>query len=320
VDCFGENSVDSSCIVICERTSSKSSNFKNLTMKLLSTAVLRITLLFMMSTCTLVNSERVIRFLFNNGVALPNNEKCTAADNVFLYQIFNITAPVRNLRGGGGKSIVEAGNQHRVLFPPKCRKDCERWEDGRCLATDCKGYRRRVMEQGNGQHRELQAANTTCAEDINDFNSQLDALVSNNIVSSDCQAVLNAPRMPLCYDDIMYGVVESITLWNGDTNSIIQTNVQDGVEVCKSIGINFELKANPCVNLIRYNVTGEMGFKYFANEKKPGPYFVFKANYTQGPGEVYGRRQMRNGTYTLTATPDDIKTKAKMLKFHLLNC
>jgi hypothetical protein len=155
---------------------------------------------------------------------------------------------------------------------------------------------------------------------VNDFDSQLSALVSTNAVSSACQAVLNAPRMPLCYDDIIFGVVESFNLLNGDTDSVIATNVQNGVQVCKSIGINFELKANPCVNFIKYNVTGNMGFSYLANDKKPGPYYVFKTNYTQSPTNIFGRRQMRNGTYTMTVTPDGLAYKAKTLVFHLLNC
>jgi hypothetical protein len=274
----------------------------------LSSAVLRFIILSLSST--LVSSARVVKFLFNNGSALPTGEKCNTADNALIDQIFNITTPVRNLR-------TEERDDPRLLqsISPTCRRDCA-GQQGWCRATGCTH-----VHMGGG--RELQT--TTCADDIKDINRRLDALVSTpNAVSSGCKAVLKAPRLPTCYDDIMFGVVEKLVLWNGDTDTIIKSNVQSGVQVCKSIGINIEVITNPCVDFITYNVTGNMGFSYSSHENTV-PYMTFKPNSTLAATwdwkkDVFGRKNMRNGTYTLTVTPDGYVSKMHTLVFHLLNC
>jgi hypothetical protein len=281
----------------------------------LSSAVLRFTILFLSST--LVSSARVVKFLFNNGTALPTGEKCNTADNALIDQIFNITTPVRNLR-------TEERDDPRLLqyVSPTCRRECAGYLIGECRARGCEGVRRRTLEQSQEHDRELQT--TTCADDMKDINRRLDALVSTNAVSSGCKAVLLAPRVPTCYDDIVFGVVEQLVLWNGDTDTIIKADVQSGVEICKGTGFNFEVITNPCVDFITYKVTSNLGYNYTSHENTV-PYMTFKPNRTLAPtwdwkNDVFGKSNLRDATYTLTVTPDGYVSKMHTLVFRVVNC
>jgi hypothetical protein len=247
--------------------------------------------------------------LFNNGTALPTGEKCNTADNALIDQIFNITTPVRNLRSG-------ERDDPRLLQSPSihCRRECA-GQQGWCRAWGCTH-----VNMGGG--RELQT--TTCADDIKDINRRLDALVSTNAVSSGCKAVLLAPRVPTCYDDIVFGVVEQLVLWNGDTDTIIKSDVKSGVEICKGMGFNIEVITNPCVNFITYKVTSNLGYNYTSHENTV-PYMTFKPNRTLAPtwdwkNDVFGKSNLRDATYTLTVTPDGYVSKMHTLVFRVVNC
>ena len=273
-----------------------------------------------------VGAERVIRFTFNNGIPLPGGETCTAADNLLIDAIFTRNTTVRYLESNSerheSRESPESGQHHRrtPIWPTNCRQDCKGIADNMCKAQGCNGYRRLGGKEDSG--REL--ITLPCVDEILNIDNQLDALITENKVSLGCQKILNSTRFPLCYDDIIFGVVESFNVWNGLTDELIQENATNGFEFCKSIPFNIEVVTNPCVDFITYNVTGNMGFKFLNKTRLAPPYFVFNPGPSdplpQGPGDIFGRANMRNGTFTVAVTPDSFWHKKKEFEFKLKNC
>jgi hypothetical protein len=185
---------------------------------------------------SIATAERVIRFSFNNGVALPGGETCNADDNVLIDAIFARNTTVRHrTRRRNSDTAVNNNQYHRQMptWPTKCREDCRGQESGYCRASGCQGYRRhRAAAETEEEDSGRDLLTIPCVDEILDMNNQLDALVAGNQVSPACQRILNSTRFPLCYEDIIFGVVERFTLWNGATDQIIAENVTSGYEFC----------------------------------------------------------------------------------------
>ena len=262
-----------------------------------------------------VAGDRVIRFLLNNGVPLPNGHVCNASDIGFIEAIFN-PSQRRNLHYESiSGSLRGSSNNHTqrelTYYPPTCKRNCAGFTTGYCQATNCKGYRHDRLLAYDTEDRSL----ATCDEDIMSIHQQLDNLISSNVTSSECNDLLSAPRNATCYDDVIFGEVQGFTIWkSADVDSIIRTNAPNGTSVCRSISVNIEAVVNGCVDMVKFLLTGPNHYSYTQNEYKV-PYTLF-GDYNNN---IAGRT-LEVGNYTLIVTPDNISTKKKTLTFQIANC
>ena len=254
-----------------------------------------------------------IRYLFNNGVDDPSMT-CNEQDMYIMDEIFSLRVN-RNLRG---KEVaiehraidfitdMTGSKQHperQLAYPLYCKDSCRGFAPRTCRAVNCVGYRRKMVE-------EMQCANTTAL-----INADLAYYSSTNQLSSSCQSLVNAPRTIECYDDVVYGEITSFTAWKGQaTNVVLQTNVADGYQVCKSDNVNFQVVANNCVTYVEMEVIRSNGHeKYFEDATAP---FSLVPN----QGDVWFGANITVGSYTLVANPNSFTEKAKQVTFSVLNC
>ena len=235
-----------------------------------------------------------MRILLNNGQNLPTNQTCNSADNVKIDQILNATTLRRNLRN-------ENRNKDRKLWPAYCKNNCAGFAQNTCRATGCKGYRRDLEED-----RDLQST-MNCTAQIKDINTKLTQLVTNRQVTSNCRALLNAPRNISCYDDVIYGQVEYMKVW--DTRGVVVLDGTPGMTFCRGPLFNVEVVVNNCVDRLDTVVTGPSGFN-IATTTYNFPYL----------GTIDGNVFYQTGKYTVITTPDGFPHKAKSCVFEVKNC
>jgi hypothetical protein len=244
----------------------------------------------------------MVRFFFNNGESPPNTMKCTGSDDNIIDDIFSL--PIqrnRNLRTSSTSSSKMANttmdyDKERELWPGYCKDNCAGYATGTCRATGCAGYRRNLQ------------VILPCNEAIASVHDQLDNLILLNAVSDTCKLFLDRSRRKAeCFDDIIYGEVESFDLWTRnrmDKKVKVTKNVKEGFTICTLDQINIEAIVNPCVKYINSVLTGPTGFTHSRNESTI-PYTVF--------GDASNIPILRNlqyiETYTFTAIPDNFAYK-----------
>jgi hypothetical protein len=258
-----------------------------------------ITLLFFGPT--LVSAARMVRFFFNS------TQTCTVADSSKIDAIFNAVVPRRQLR-------VSSKNAHRELWAAYCKDNCAGYVSGQCRATNCNGYRRRAAEADN--EGELQVS---CADQIQLMNDKMNLLVTTDAVSESCKAYLDPSlRTAECYDDVIYGELENIRLWNMTTTTptLITNNMLSGYTICKSLTFTIEAKVNPCVDFVNFTMVGPVGANYLREHtENVVPYALFDSTTN---GTMLGKKLYNSGNYTLTIVPDGFKNKTKEIVFTVL--
>jgi hypothetical protein len=253
---------------------------------------------------TIVLADRVIRFTFNS------TQTCTAADNIKIDAIFDTALVVR-------RQLRDSTSTHRGLSL-YCKNNCAGTVPYTCRATGCSGYagRRASDTAGTTDERALQVPLPTCATQVSAVDAKLDLLISTNAVSTSCKAFLNKSlRKRECFDDVVYGVLESIRLWNV-TNvakpTVISNDVTTNLTICKSLKFNLEAVVNPCVNFVKFRVVGPSGSNYFLNRTENSiPYTMFSSV----NGAMGGRDMDFPGTYNFTIVPDGFVTKMRAFSF-----
>jgi hypothetical protein len=162
-----------------------------------------------------VTAENQIRVGLNNGVAHPDMS-CTTADlSLIMKTISGLTSTRRNLRQGNvetkdGESDVDnkdtiKTHQERKLppsfYPASCKKTCQGFATGTCLAVACKGFRRE-LEATEENDRDLQSSIwCTTVKMVAGIN--LNALSNTQLLTNSCRALVQAPRTIEC----IYNVV-----------------------------------------------------------------------------------------------------------------
>jgi hypothetical protein len=139
-----------------------------------------------------------------------------------------------------------------------CKKNCAGFQTGTCLATKCVGYRRQLA---TNEDRDLQTA--MCENQITSTNQKLNNLVSSNAVSEGCQAVLQAPRSVSCYNDVIFGEIESFSMVTVGRNGVTRTNIESGATVCRNAYV--DTVAIPCVEYANFLLTGPNGYRKESN-------------------------------------------------------
>jgi hypothetical protein len=256
-----------------------------------------------------VSIEFAVRALFNNGNVLPAGQTCSSSEFDTIHSTM-LASRRRNLR------------TDRRLDPVWCKAACLGFPPGKCdlVYSGCPNTRRRdeeftpveEEEPSNevGNPRELTA--TSCTERISQINTALDTLQPS--MSTDCQAVLGAPRSFTCFE--VNCQITSFALWNADADTVSVANFPNGGSFCKSaFKFAFEAVTESCVQSASFQITGQ-GYKSNRAESA-SPWMSFGKN---GNGNDKSGKSLKAGNYTLTAYPDLDPARSKSLTFTVNNC
>jgi hypothetical protein len=245
------------------------------------------------------SAEPIIRMLFNNGVPLPSNQTCNVWDNLKINQAFDGAIKRRNLRADG---VADQGE--RNLWPAYCQRNCAGYVKNTCRATGCKGYRR-----GLGVSSGQDSGDTIdCSDQIKDINSKLDSLIAKREVSSSCRTLLMAPRSVSCYNDVVHGEIEAVSVW--DLRNITVFDGTSGKSICRSPVYFVQVKVNTCVDTVLTVLTDPKGAIITSNSSVAAPYL----------GVIDGALLKLTGMYTVVATPDGFVDKKKTMSFEVKEC
>jgi hypothetical protein len=252
----------------------------------------------------IVSAEQIIRITSNSTLT------CSAADGVKLDAIVN---PIvrRQLR------ITANTNRELQRSTKDCAEACRNMAI--CHATGCGG--RRILSEENEINRKLQTA--TCAEQLNTANKKLDALISTNAVSDSCKKVISRTnRKTECFDNVIYGVIENIVLWNLTASATqpvqVTDNMKTGRTICKGMIFTIEAVVNNCVDFVRFEMVGPSDTTYLRDHTEDAvPYALFDASTTGG---MLGKQLYHSGYYTLKITPDGDVSKQQVFKLLVKDC
>jgi hypothetical protein len=262
---------------------------------------------FLFGPTTLVSAERKIKYLFNS-----TTDSCTSEDLDKVEAIFTSPRPVvrelRHLRSATSRQLGQRG-----LWPRKCASDCAGRARGYCIVTDCYGYRRELQDSNSSKF-------FTCGEEMDDIDRKLQLLIDNQEVTESCQRFLDPMyREVSCYDNVIYGVVESVLLWNMSTALtkpvLITDDLKDGFSMCKSQVFNIEAKVNNCVDFVRFQMEGPNYSRDHTEDDVP--YSLFGDSDTN---VMFGKRLYYSGIYNLTIIPDGMESKTRTIQLKILKC
>lgn len=276
---------------------------------------------------TTVSADRSVVVLLNNGTASADSCSATELDlvsAVLTASSLNSTYARRNLRTtledlDDMTASVMDHLQHRALaFPTKCKNLCAGVATGRCLAVDCKGYRRRNLVGEQDERYLLSGASFTCTQQVDYINTELNKLASGTQVSSSCKTLLSKPRGVTCFDDVIYGVVEFFRLWITDTSpqTVLSHNFTGG-DVCTHQRVAFQAKTNACVDFLLTTLSGSNGYYAETGEYKL-PFSVFGDYLGSWNETLFMGRKLPVGQYLMTALPDGLLEKKKVTKFNVV--
>lgn len=291
----------------------------------------------------IVSADIMVKYIFNNGLSPSANVYCSDTDYVQVDAIFTFeNVNRRQLRDSSISTLNKLntkGTMSRQLptYPRYCKNYCAKYVSGTCRATRCVGYRRSLRQgERNEQSVSVNMAKT-CTESLRFMQTQLDTLISNNLVSPPCQLFLqNSTRTATCYDDVVYGEVEGYRIWNvinGSGNvpphilheSDHMTSGSGVYSFCKRTVFTIEVMTNDCVEHVQINVQGPKSYKLDRTESMK-PYTVFSGttndntDRSAGKIELWGHTMTHAGSYNVTIIPDRLPSKKKQFDFILLDC
>jgi hypothetical protein len=266
----------------------------------------------------MVTAERKIKYLFNS-----TTDSCTSADIEKVTAIFSSrTLPVLRERRQLLRSSTNVQQAQRELWPRKCANDCAGKAPGWCQVTDCYGYRRELQAPASSSTSSNTTASKffTCGEETDDIDHKLQMLINNQEVTESCQKFLDPKyREVSCYDNVIYGVVENVRLWNMSASLtkpvLITDDLKDNFPICKSLVFNIEAKVNNCVDFVHFQMEGPN----FSRDHTEGdvPYSLFGDSDTN---VMFGKRLYYSGLYNLTIIPDGITSKTRTIQLNVLKC
>lgn len=94
-------------------------------------------------------------------------------------------------------SNVVDDEARKLSYSRYCANSCRWYATGRCLALNCKGYRRSVMET----MREL-FWSTNCENQKSEVNNLLNNMANNNEVGENCKILLRSSRKLTCFSNV----------------------------------------------------------------------------------------------------------------------
>jgi hypothetical protein len=256
-------------------------------------------------------ADRVIVVIFNNGISPTAATQCDTADT---FKIDTAFKPIERFLRVNTKSVTNSSiesidnamvdsHMDRELWPTYCKNSCAGYATGTCRATGCVGYRKKDRRR---------AQTLTCTDHVKIMNNLLDDVRTR--VTSTCAVYMNpANRLTLCYDDVVFGVVEHFVLWKAPSKDKPLASygpVTDGFTICHNDRIDIEAVANQCVDTVTSTLTGPKGFSATTRTSNQLPYTILGGGLTLPTA----------GTYTLTAVPDKTDFKKKTITFQVKKC
>ena len=99
---------------------------------------------------------------------------------------------------GGNKTIPPPTGR---VYPPYCADRCRGIPPGFCREPGCSGYRRELIASNENETFVLEAPEEWCVKSSAAIDEKLNELLVRNQVSSQCRALILAPRRMECYND-----------------------------------------------------------------------------------------------------------------------
>jgi hypothetical protein len=268
----------------------------------------------------LIDAKLIMTILLNNGVA-PNGAFCSNSDLQKMMDVLDAaeisglgrTDYGRRLRGSSNSSEHEARDLQK--YPAKCKQNCKGYATGTCIARECLGYRRneRALTQSSihDNPRELQPE---CAAGLADLNNDINVLLPQ--LSSSCRPIVQSSRSVTCFDDVRYAEIESFTLWNADTDTIIKEKVKNGDSFCyRDSALTIEAIPNACVETLIFWLGGpRQGYNDAWGIE--GPYTMFHFN----SATDYRGENFPVGCYEVGTHIPSSKMTQPTLKFRIEKC
>jgi hypothetical protein len=272
---------------------------------------------------SVVMAKKSVLVLLNNGEELANNT-CSEADLAIMKPLLGDSGSNSDDDDDDDDEEEEEEddrrrrhlrigmNAQRQLFAASCKYKCRGFTRGQCMVTDCMGYRRDLS------YDEIEARDLTwqseCPGDIARIKNDLTKIIPS--VSPPCQALLKAPSSVTCYNDVVYAEIESYTLWDSTTNTVLQSNFTSGSSICSKQTINIEAVPNDCVDAVQLELKGPYAVvQKFSNV---GPFTLFGHSSTNS-SDLLGRR-LPVGKYTIYPTLLGSEMKMKSFSFTVKFC
>jgi hypothetical protein len=277
-----------------------------------------------------VEAKLVMTVLFNGGV-LPTRDGYDCNDDD--TQLIVATIGTENSGDGDGDEDDEDDRRRLKTYSSRCKNACLFYKRNSCHATGCSGYRRRSLHQeeenalvppshhlrsSSSQQRQLDDDDddndaAICARGMVDLNTKLDQLLPQ--LSTSCRHVVQNQRTVSCFDDVRFATINSFTLWDADTDTIVQENIQNNTSFCyTNSNLNVEAVANACVEDMDMSIRGPVS-RFREIESLP-PYSIF--------GNVdshnFTGRKLPVGTYTVRTTLEGSLTPSSRVTFTVKNC
>lgn len=264
------------------------------------------------SVISLVSATNEVLFIFNNGFTSSYGAKCEKD-----WEIEKIDAVFRNrrlLRWNNSthlESLPEASLRELLTYSRKCKNLCAKYAPRTCRVKGCLGFRNLAT---NEEDRSLQ---DSCSTEINLLHAKLDKVMSQ--VTANCKSFLDRnKRRATCYPDFVYGNIEGIRVWrvSGTKQYLVTSMVNPGetTSFCSSLFVNIEVLLEPCIEHVHFEMPGPNGYNRSHNEEE-APMALFGDD-----GTILKGRYLKNGTYTLTVTPDHDNSKDKVFTIVVNNC
>lgn len=251
-----------------------------------------------------------IRFIFNNGFAPSANSICSDSELAKVEAIFTNSRFLRKVDSSSSteseKSLASSGGERELTFLKECKNVCQNFAPSFCHSKGCRGF---------GRGRNLQQS---CIDEINEIHAKLDNV--EKLASTKCKNFLaKSGRRAQCYADFEYGQIEGIKVWKitATKSTEIKSFLAPGgsVTVCKGDPVNFESLNEPCVESVKFRLTGPADYLRNHNDSI-SPYFLF------GDDGVVSRGVSLDtaGKYTLTLSPEADKSMEKQFIILVKNC
>jgi hypothetical protein len=282
-------------------------------------SLLLLALLYSLCVAT-ANAKVVMKVVFDDAT-ISNGYFCSDADLMIIddkigdfdrRKLFSDAIRMNQNSVTHDEEVVSSNVpiKSRELLREKCYDLCRGWKRGTCLVTGCSGFRRqlRLLPGKESRDRYLKLV---CSKKAQEFDNILTKLVSH--VSNGCKMVLQAKREITCDDLANYAAIESFSLWDGTTDTILRTNLQNGDSICSNVSINIEAIPNACVEKASLQLKGPISVK--SKQKTTGPYYLFG----NSGGDIFGQT-LPVGLYTLTTELPDTDVPPATLTFSVKTC
>jgi hypothetical protein len=262
----------------------------------------------------MVQADRLVRVLLNDGKNDTGSGSCNDINdddliNRIIFASGLNSTYTRNLRSS---SYVERYMQY---YPPKCKRVCEGFATGSCRATDCVGYRRNLAETSDVSRDLVSGKSFSCDAQIYYIDTELDNLADNNLVTPICKKLLSKHRKWDCYDDVIYGVVERMVLWQVSPTQTVLDSQYSGQNICINNRFDFEPVTNSCVDVLVSTVTGPNDFYKNSTISNSNGVSVIKTVFGSESGVLFPTV----GAYTIETVPDGFQNKALTIPFSVVS-